>query len=108
MHKAKHGIALLDCSDDDADGDEVIHLLEGDALFLHFSVDAVKVLRTAVQGGFDAVFLQLFADSLHALRHVGRALDLHAFDLFAKVSVFLRIQVHESEVFKLALHLAHA
>ena len=54
MGHAQRGVAVLDLLHEAADGVDVVDLLEAGALALHLLVDAVDVLRAALQLGLDA------------------------------------------------------
>jgi hypothetical protein len=53
MNISQTGIAFVDVVDDNTEGDEIVYLLEGDVLRLHFSIYRDKMLCSAIYGTGD-------------------------------------------------------
>ena len=108
MDDAEGGIALQLRVHDDADGVEVVDLVEALVLLEHLAVDRIDGLHAAFEGEVDVVFLELF-------RHVGAGvfdevlvLTVLALDVARDLRVADGIEVGQREVFELLLDALHA
>ena len=84
---AERRIAVLDRVHDDADGEQVIDLVQGLALVHHLFVDAEEVLDSAVDLGLDPGLLDVLPHLLGNLLHELLALRLSLRDLVHEVVV---------------------
>ena len=108
MHDTQHGIAVLHAVHKHAQRDQIVDLLKGLMLQNHLAIDAVKMLRTAVNLKFNAHLGNLVAQRLHEDLDIFLALRaLHA-DLGDQVLIALRIQIAQAQVFQLLLDLVNA
>ena len=108
MHDAQHRIAVLHAVDQHAQGNQVVDLLKGLVLQHHLAVDAVKVLRAAVDLELNAHLPDLVAQRLHDRLDVLLALGaLHA-DLGDQILIAVRVQIPQAQVLQLLLDLVHA
>ena len=92
----------------DAKRQEVVDLLERTVAALHLGVDAVEMLRAAVDRGVDAGVLQRLDDGLPDL--VDQFFPLRPFlvQLAREIPVYIGRQVFQAEVFQFGLDLGHA
>ena len=106
---AERGVAVLHRVGDDADGDEVVDLLELDALALQLQEDAVEALDAAVDLAHRHLRLgQLQRDrALQLLDHALGDAPL-ALDLGLERLVGPGLERLEGQLLELVLHLAHA
>ncbi len=108
MNRPQHRIAILHRFGDDADGQQVVNLIKGDALADHLLVDAVQPLDAALDHSFHDVFLQLL---LKGLDHAGQELlSRLAAGFHGGVNLVVAdgIDITEGQIFEFAAHLAHA
>ena len=103
MDEAEHRIAVAHILDDDAESQNIVHIVEREVLLGHLLVDAVDMLDAAPDRAFDLVgaedALQLcddFGDEL-ALDH------LIAFQPVGNLGVDVRVQVFEAQPFEFQL-----
>ena len=105
MHEAEHDVAILHGVDEDADGDEVVDLIEVFVLVDHLAVDAVEMFWSAgdlvfeVDGvHFPAQIADDFVDVFQAF------LALHG-NALNEVVVDLWLEISKREVFELPFEL---
>ena len=101
VHKTEHGVAVLHVLDDDAEGHDVVHLVQGEGLCEHLFVDAVLVFDAAVHltsqsvgrqeilKHGDGLFDELLLDDLVILQPLG---DL---------AVHVRPQILEAQILEI-------
>jgi hypothetical protein len=104
VHEAEDLPALLHRLDQDPEGDDVIDLLEGDSLALHFAVDGELELlpsldRGTGKGGFPDLLLEDVLDQLEELA----PLLLVGLEPPLQLQVGLGVEVLEGEVLELRL-----
>ena len=93
---------------DHAHGEQVVNLVDGDALLLQFFVDAVKALDAAFDFGGDAGFFQLVAQFLFDSARNCFALLAAGFDGVVDLLVADGIEIAKAEIFQLAANFSHA
>ena len=64
MHNAESGVTVLDRIGDDADGHQIVDLIESALLALHFLVQRVEAFGAAFDFGGEAVFDHFFANGV--------------------------------------------
>ena len=93
---------------DDANGQQIVDLVEGDLGAFNLLGDGVEALDAPLHARLDVVLAQLLDKRVfHAAQELF-ALDAPRFDGRGNLLVAHRIGVAEGQVFKLAAHLAHA
>ena len=94
--------------ENDADGQYVIDLFEGDVLRLHLCPDAVGLFEACLYLIFDARFVEALADWSRELVEDGGQVLPSVLELPFDCLVFLRVFVLEAEVLELFLYLVQA
>ena len=96
MHHAQHSIAVLYGIDQNADGNQIENLLKRFMLEHHFAVNAVKMLRPAVNLVMDIHFLELIAQHINHSADVFFPLGaLHA-DFDDQILIPFRIKIAQT------------
>ena len=109
MDDAEHGVAVLDARGHDAERDEVVDLVEVDALSAQLEVDAVQALDAAVDGHDGHLGLgELGADGAAQLLDEALRRAPALVDLVAQFLVRPGLEGLERELLELVLDLAHA
>ena len=101
-------VAVLELVDQDAQGVDVVDLVEVGALALHLLPDAVDVLRSAGELGLDAGGLQGVGEDALDLLDVGLAGLAPCLELAGQAPVGLAFELLEGEVLELPLDLPDA
>ena len=94
--------------EDDADGQDVIDLVEGDMLVLHLHPYRIRTLHAALDGVFDAHLVELLADGWCELVEDGVALGLAFGKLALDVGILFGVFVAETEVLQFGLDLVES
>ena len=89
--------------EDNADGQKVIHLAEGDVLVLHLHPDGIRTLDAGFQRIFDTHFVELLTDGRRKLVEDGIALRLRLSQLLLDAMVFIGMFVFETQIFEFRL-----
>ncbi len=108
VDEAEDGVAGGHILGDDADGQQIIDLVEGDFGALLLLKDGVDALDAPLDAGLDVVFAQLLDERVFHAAQKLLALDAARFDGRRDLLVADRVGVAEGQVFQLAAHLAHA
>src|SRR5581483_5857495 len=108
VHDAERRVAGRDVVDDHADGEEVVHLVEADALAPHLLRDRPEVLRAARELRADPRVLELRGQRLHGLIDVALAHLAPRGEMLGELLVLLRLEVLEREVLELPFDLPDA
>ena len=70
VDEAEDGVAGSNILGDDADGEKIVDLVEGNLRALQLLIDGVEALDAPLDAGFDVVFAQLFDEGIfHAARN---------------------------------------
>ena len=93
VNHTKRRIAVLDGIHDDADGEQIIDLVERFILIHHLLINAEKMLRASLNLCHDSRRLDMRAHFLHERLHVVIAHTLALVNLTHKVVVCLRLQI---------------
>src|SRR5690242_11312953 len=101
MNYPQHLIAGVNIIDQNADGTNIVNLLERDAFALHLAPDAVDMLGTPADLRIDPMVRQKAAQLLKNLVHVEFAVRAALIDETRNHLVAIRLQIAEGEVFKL-------
>ena len=84
--------------EDDADGEEVVHALEGTLLLLHLLVDGVDGLGASLHVELQSGFLQLALDGLDELGDVGIARRLRLVQFIFDVVIDAAVGIFQRQV----------
>ena len=98
-----HLVLTIVGHEDNADGQKVIHLAEGDVLVLHLHPDGIRTFDAGFQRIFDAHFVELLADGRRKLVEDGVALRLRLSQLLLDAMVFIGMFVFKTQVFEFRL-----
>ena len=93
---------------DDADGEEVVDLVDGDLLVVEFLLDGVEALDAPLDAGGDLVVAEDLLDLLDGTSKEDFAFAAKGVDLVGELLVGEGVGVAEGEVFQLAAEFAHA
>ena len=107
MDDAQDRIALLHRIHDHADRKQVVYLLERLILLDHLAVDAVEVLRPAVQLRGDPRFFELFLKLRQHVADIFLLLFALLIDLPLETVIRLGLKIFEAQILKLPLDLRH-
>ena len=105
MDDAEGGVAVAHLIDQDADGVDVVDLAELGTLALHLLVDAVDVLRAALEIGLDAGRLELRLELGDGPIDVRLAALAPRVEQLGQLAEALGLERLEGEVLELPLHL---
>ena len=105
---AQGAVAVTHRRGDDADGRQVVDLVELAALVVHLLPDRVEVLGPAADLRVDPDLGQLALEDRDHLIDVGLALEAALGDALLEVDVVARVERAERQVLQLGLHLGHA
>ena len=94
--------------EDDAHGQNVVYLFEGDVLVLHLAPDAVGRLDACLYLVVEASFVEALADGCSELAEDLVQVGVHVCQLLSDGAVFVGVFVTETEVLKFFLHLVQA
>ena len=94
--------------DDDADGKEVVHALEGTFLLLHLLPDRVDTLRASLHMELQSGILQLLLNRTDKLLYVFVACLFGGVQFLLDVIVGIVLQVFQRQVLQFALQLVQA
>ena len=108
VDEAEDGVAGGYVLGDDADGQQIIDLVEGDFGALLLLEDGVDALDAPLDAGLDVVFAQLLGERVFDAAQELLALDAAAFDGGRDLLIADRVGVAEGQIFELAAHFAHA
>ena len=108
VNQAEDRIAGGHVLGDDADGEEIVDLVEGALGALNLLEDGVEALDAPLDARIDVVFAQLLDEGVFDAAQELLALEAARFDRRRHLLEADRIGVAEGQVFKLAAHLAHA
>ncbi len=108
MDDAQRRVAVLHVADQQADGVQVVDLVELRPLALHLLVDAEEVLGPAADLGVDPYLGELLAQDAHALVDEGLARPASVGEHLDELAVGVRLEVLEGEVLELPLDLPHS
>ncbi len=108
MNEAEDGVAGGHVLGDNADGQQIVDLIEGNLGSLLLLKDGIEALDAPLDAGLDAVFAQLLGERVfHAAQEL-LALDAPGFNGCSDLLIAHRIGVAEGQVFQFAAHFAHA
>ena len=108
VYDAERAVARRHVVHDDADREQVIHLVEADALATHLRRDRPEMLGATGELGPDTGLLELGRERLHGLVDVALAHLPPRGQLLGELLVLLRLEVLEREVLELPLDLPDA
>ena len=108
MDDAKHGVAILQRTCDDAHGAQVVDLVDRNALALQFLVDAVEPFDAAFDARLNARLFELVGNRRLHLGEESLAFLAAGVDGFFHLLVAQRIEEAESKVLEFAANFAHA
>ena len=94
--------------EDDAYGEDVVDLVEGDMLVLHLRPDGVRTLDPGLDGIFDAHVIKGLADRCREVVKDSVALFLGERQLIDNGSILLGMLIAEAQVFKFRLDLVQS
>ena len=100
-------IALGHRLEDDAEGQKVVELIQGDLLGLEFAVDAVVMLQAAADFTHQIMLRQFLPEELADLLNIFLPLPLLPGQTFLNLLVGLRLQVIKGQVFQFRLNAEH-
>ena len=108
MNEPEDGVTGGHVLGDDADGQQVVDLVEGDLGALDLLVNGVEPLDAPLHPGLDAVFPQLLDQSVFYAAQKLLALDAAGLHGRSHLLVAHRVGVAKGQVLEFAAHLAHA
>ena len=108
VEQAKDGVTVLHGLTDDADGEQVVNLVEGQLLVGDLLLDGVEALDAPLDAAGDFVFAQLGFELLDDAFEEDFAFAAKGVDLGGELLVGEGVGIAEGEVFELAAELAHA
>ena len=108
VNNAEHGVAVLHRIGDHPHGEEVVDLVDADALAQQLFVDAEEALDAALNSSRNAGFLQAVAQHAFDPRHEGFALLSARFHGRLHLFIADRVHVAEAEILQFAADLSHA
>ena len=109
MNDPERRVAILHAVGDQAEGDEVVDLIELNPLALQFLVDAVEPLQAAIDADDGNLrFAELGRDGLFEILDFNLGGLPAAFDFRGEHAISLHVEIFERQLFELVLHLAHA
>src|SRR6185436_7395160 len=107
VEHAQGGVAVGDGRHHDAQGDEVVDLVDVDALLAELLVDGVQALDAPLEGRLQPRRLQLLGDRRLDLLDELDGARAPLLDALHQLAIGLGLQVLEREVLELVLDLAH-
>ena len=108
VQQAEDGVAVLLGLRDDADGEEIVDLIDGNAVRVELLLDGVEALDARFDAGVDVGVAELrFKRADDAIEECF-AFAAEGIDFSGELVVGEGVDVAEGEVFKLAAQLAHA
>ncbi len=108
VDKAEDGVTGGHVLGNDADGEEIVDLVERAALALDLLEDGVEALDAPLHARLDVVLAQLLVEEIFDRAQKLLAFDAAGFDRLRHLLVAHRIGIAEGQILKLATHLAHA
>ena len=108
MDDAERPVAVSNVVCDDAQREQIVNLIDRDALLFEFQVNRIQPLDTGLGGARNPVLFHLLFDKL---RHFGKKRFVLApvfFDHVLQLLIAFRIDVTESEILEFATDFAHA
>ena len=107
MDVTQNVVAVGDRAHDDAEGIEIVELVDGLVLGLHLAVDGIDVLDAAGDRAGDADLLEPVGDHLLDGLHELLGLLLVGVEIVHQLAVALGVQILQGAVLKLPLDLLH-
>ena len=108
MNQPEDGVAGGHVLRNHADRQQIVHLIERHLGALLLLIDRVDALDAPFDAGLDVVLAQLLGERIFHAAQKLLAFDAPRFDGRRDLLVADRVGVAESQIFKLAAHLAHA
>ncbi len=105
MHEPQHRVAVLHRIHYEPYGKKVIYLIEGSVLGGHLSINAVKMLCSAFDFGFDTHFQGFAPHNLDDVLYIFLAFSAFFCDLFHKIIIALFVYIAKAQIFKLPFDL---
>ena len=108
VNDAQSRVAVLYRAGNDAQGKQIIHLLDGNSLALDLLMGAVDSLDAGFQGAGDFVFLELLGQPVLDLLQQVLPYPSFLLDFLSDLAMRLRVQGGEGKILELAPDLSHA
>ena len=108
VNQTEDRVTRGDVLGDDADGEEIVDLVERNLGPLQLLVDGIEALDAPLHARLDVVFAKLLGKHVFDVVQELFAIDAACFDCLGKLLVADRIGVTEGEVFKFAAYLTHS
>ena len=108
VNDAQHVIAVRHRVHDDAEGEQVEHVVQTLVLGVHLAVDGIGVLHAAIHGGLDALLPEPRHDPVVDGGHEPVVLRRLLVQRLGDLPVAHRVEIFQTEVLQLPLHLLHA
>ena len=104
VHNAQRAIAVRNGINQHADGKQIVNFAELFMVALHFFVNAVKILRAALNFALNVLLVQMLFNFRHCLVNHGFPFAALYFNLFHKVVINFRLHITEGQILKLPLN----